>query len=227
MANRRRLTVETLVSAAIEVLDADGVDGFTMRAVATRLGTGAGSLYRHVSSRNELLDLVVDNAIRTVTLPSGHLPWRRQLTELAGELRHVLMSHRDLARIAMTSSSVSANSIRIAETVLQALVSAGCSPRFASIMLDRLSLYVTADAFENSLYRARRSEQESDAYWNGVAQTYAELDPAQYPQLVRHATDLTQPTPDQRFAVGLDTILDGIERALADRARQERPSRSS
>jgi AcrR family transcriptional regulator len=214
-ARRRRwLTSELILSAALEVLDEDGVDAFNMRAVAARLGTGAASLYRYVASKDELLDLVVEDAIGNVRLPADPLPWRTMLTELAHELRRVFMSRRDLARIAMTSTTVSPNSLRIAESALAALSDAGCRPEFAAIMLDRLSLYVTADAFENSLFLARMTTQEAHEYWNSVASTYGNLEPATYPHLVAHASVITQATPEERFAVGLDTILDGIGAAL-------------
>src|SRR5215813_5802115 len=54
------LTTEAIVAAAIEVLDEGGVAGLSMRQVAMHLGTGAASLYAHVSGKEELLELVHD-----------------------------------------------------------------------------------------------------------------------------------------------------------------------
>jgi AcrR family transcriptional regulator len=50
------------VAAAIAMADADGIGAVSMRAVAAALGTGAGSLYRYLSSRDDLLDLMADRA---------------------------------------------------------------------------------------------------------------------------------------------------------------------
>jgi AcrR family transcriptional regulator len=55
--------VQTIVAAAIDVLDEAGVAGLSMRRVAQRLGTGAASLYAHVSGRDELLELVFDQLV--------------------------------------------------------------------------------------------------------------------------------------------------------------------
>src|SRR6202000_3281865 len=60
---RTALTVEAIVAAAIDVLDEDGVVGLSMRRVADQLGTGAASLYAHVSGKDELLELVFDELV--------------------------------------------------------------------------------------------------------------------------------------------------------------------
>lgn len=211
---RSRLTSATITAAALAVLDESGVDGLNMRAVADRLGTGAASLYRHVASKQDLLDLLVEDAVRGVRLPDPGMSWRTQLAVLAHGIRAVLTAHRDLARVAMTSSTVSPGSLRVAEAVLTALVSAGCPRSTASVLLDRFSLYVTADAFEASLWRERMSAPEARAHWDAVANTYASLDPVQYPQLIEHADVITRASPDERFAEGLETLLDGIESRL-------------
>ncbi|MEU7867630.1 helix-turn-helix domain-containing protein [Dactylosporangium sp. NPDC049140] len=54
---------EEIVAVAVALADADGLGAVSMRAVAAKLGTGAGSLYRYLSSRDDLLDLMADAAI--------------------------------------------------------------------------------------------------------------------------------------------------------------------
>ena len=58
-AMRPVLSRDRIVTAAVEIVDAEGPDALTMRAVARRLGAGTMSLYRHVSGREELLDLAL------------------------------------------------------------------------------------------------------------------------------------------------------------------------
>src|ERR1700741_3352131 len=60
---RPALTVEAIVAGAIEVLDEAGVAGLSMRRVADQLGTGAASLYAHVSGKDELLELVFSELV--------------------------------------------------------------------------------------------------------------------------------------------------------------------
>lgn len=70
---------EQITTAAVTVADAEGLAAVTMRRVATELGTGAASLYRHVETRDDLLDLMVDRAFEEMELldPSGD--WRADL----------------------------------------------------------------------------------------------------------------------------------------------------
>ena len=65
---------EGIVDAALVVLDREGLDGFSMRAVAEELGTGAGSLYWHVRGKEELLNLMVDRVIGALEVPDPDPP---------------------------------------------------------------------------------------------------------------------------------------------------------
>ena len=49
------LTVERLVSVTVELLDEVGVEAFSMRSLALRLGRSQMAAYRHVGGRDELL----------------------------------------------------------------------------------------------------------------------------------------------------------------------------
>ena len=49
---RTTLSREAIVEAALAVLDAEGLEGVSMRRVAQRLGTGPASLYQHVSNKD-------------------------------------------------------------------------------------------------------------------------------------------------------------------------------
>ena len=63
MAPRRALSRQAIVSAALEILRAEGMDAVSMRRVATALGTGPASLYAHVANKDELLDLLYDELL--------------------------------------------------------------------------------------------------------------------------------------------------------------------
>jgi len=89
-ARRVSLTREGIVDAALVVLDRDGIEGFSMRAVAEELGTGAGSLYWHVRGKEELLNLMVDRVIGELEVPDPDPPrWQEQAKELAQGMRRL------------------------------------------------------------------------------------------------------------------------------------------
>ena len=120
---RRRdpLTREAIVAAALKVLDAEGLDGFSMRRVAEVLDTGAASLYWHVGSKDGLLDLVMDEVIGEQV---GGFPdpdperWQEQLREVAREMRETILRHRDIVRISIGRIPMGPNALRFNERVL-------------------------------------------------------------------------------------------------------------
>lgn len=67
---------EQIVGAGVSVADAEGLAAVTMRRVASELGTGAASLYRHVSTRDDLVDLMVDRALGDLAPPPDTGDWR-------------------------------------------------------------------------------------------------------------------------------------------------------
>jgi len=79
---RPRLTLDQVVQAAVALLDEEGLDGLTTRALATRLGVQSPAIYWYVRDKGELLDLVAD-AICAPALEftagggrAGDLSWR-------------------------------------------------------------------------------------------------------------------------------------------------------
>jgi AcrR family transcriptional regulator len=92
---RTALTLDAIVAAAIQTLDEAGVAGLTMRRVADVLGTGAASLYAHVSGRDELLELAFDELVGQVPLPEPDPDrWREQLRRMLLDLYRTLIATR-------------------------------------------------------------------------------------------------------------------------------------
>src|SRR5579875_2585707 len=66
---RAPLSRDAIVDAALRVLDAEGMDGLSMRRVGEELGAGAASIYWHVQNKDELLQLVFERVISEIELP--------------------------------------------------------------------------------------------------------------------------------------------------------------
>ena len=88
----QRLSRAEIVAAAVAIADRDGVDAVSMRRVAAALGSGTMSLYRHVASREQLLDLMIDSALfrdRAAARPGG--AWHHDLALLAHAQRRMIV----------------------------------------------------------------------------------------------------------------------------------------
>lgn len=89
-----RLSRERITQAAIELLDAEGVDGFSMRRLAARLDAGTMSLYQYVATKHDVLDLALDAALAQIELPAPEdAPWRATLTRQLSQSRQVMRRH--------------------------------------------------------------------------------------------------------------------------------------
>ena len=89
------LSRDRIVATAVELLDAQGLDGLTMRRLADRLGSGVMSLYWHVDSKEDVFDLALDSVLEYRGPPQGveSQDWRGDVVHVledwrAGMLRH-------------------------------------------------------------------------------------------------------------------------------------------
>ena len=87
------LTQQRIVDAAVELLDASGQDGLTMRKLADRLDAGAPSLYWHVETRDDVLELALDSVLGEVSLPTIEDEWTKALTSFLTAWRQTLLRH--------------------------------------------------------------------------------------------------------------------------------------
>src|SRR5512138_675938 len=69
---RNTLSRETVVGAALAMIDSDGLDAVTMPKLAPRLGVGTMSLYRHVEDKADLVAAVAERVMRGIQVPGGH-----------------------------------------------------------------------------------------------------------------------------------------------------------
>jgi AcrR family transcriptional regulator len=87
------LTRDRIVSAAIELADADGLSALSMARLAERLGCGTMSLYRHVANKDELLVFMLSDAPGSPPAPADPVKWREALTDWADGLWDVYHRH--------------------------------------------------------------------------------------------------------------------------------------
>ncbi|MDQ0734472.1 TetR/AcrR family transcriptional regulator [Arthrobacter agilis] len=94
---------ESIAATGIRIADDEGLEGLTMRAIARSLGTSAPSLYRYVTSREEILDLMVDAAIGTPPVVEPGPAWTEAMIALATAQ---LLHHRTHAWLISASLDV-------------------------------------------------------------------------------------------------------------------------
>ncbi|KNB52447.1 TetR/AcrR family transcriptional regulator [Streptomyces caatingaensis] len=219
------LSREQIVSAALELLDAEGADALSMRKLGTRLNAGATSMYTHVANKDELIELVVDAVYGEVDIPAAGGPddWRDATTRCAHSLRATLLRHPWMASVAgeLGVTQLGPNVMRLSEGLLALFEAAGLPAREADLAVSTLTSYVmgittTEAAWLTTLARHGRSESELvESLWPAAEEAARE-----HPQLLEHYVSLRGKDPretrEEKFDYGLRMVLDGLEARLAD-----------
>ncbi|MEU5186669.1 TetR/AcrR family transcriptional regulator [Streptomyces klenkii] len=217
------LSRDQIVSVALELLDADGIDALSMRKLGTRLNAGATSLYTHVANKDELIELVVDEIYGEIEVPGPdtadmRTEWRSAVTSCAQSLRSVFHRHPWIVSALGEAGVVSLgpNAMRLSEGMLAVFEEAGFSLEQADLAVNAVVSYAigvstTEAAWLSRLTRSGLSEQEGvDSLWPAAEQAAQA-----YPRLRRlYATQHLQDsggTRNDNFGDGLDCVLDGLE----------------
>ncbi|TQM80950.1 TetR family transcriptional regulator [Saccharothrix saharensis] len=206
---RPGLSLEAVVGAAVEVADAEGLAGLSMRKVAERLGFTTMSLYRHVPGREHLVDLMRD-AVLGDPPPSTGAEWRTELEAFARHAWELRKRHPWLAE-ARGRHVPGPNALAHYEHALGIVAGTGLPPAEVVAAVTLVGRFVDAEA--SALVEAARVERGtgvSDEQWWGERDAlFARFD--RYPVLTGlwEAGGFDQPVDP--FEFGLSRLLDSIE----------------
>lgn len=221
-ASRTALSRESIVDAAVRVLDEHGLDGLSMRRVAEELDTGPASLYWHVANKEQLLDVILDRVIGEIPLPEPDPErWQQQLRDLAYDGRGAFRRYRDVARASLGRVPMGPNLLRMVEWQLELLRRAGIPPGPAAWFGDLFALYIGAHAFEETVAADRGPDDAATA----MNEYIRSLPPEEFPYLLASMGELMAGDADERFAFGLELMLRGLA-TFAEDQRTEGPPRS-
>ncbi|BCK66918.1 TetR family transcriptional regulator [Streptomyces libani subsp. rufus] len=200
-----QLTREKIVTAAVDLLDAQGVQHLTMRNLAERLQAHATSLYWHVATKDDVLDLALDAVFAEIDLPaSHHASWREDVVTFMTELRGALLRHPWAAALANSRPLVGPQALSRSEFVYAALVTAGFAGPDLSAAAAALTTYVTGTASTEAVW-----QQHDEAGVRSVVHHHLQAYQARYPTLAGHFP-VSSDDWTAHFTRGMNFLLDGL-----------------
>ena len=211
------LSLARIVDAGVRVADSEGLDAVSMGRVAASLGTAPMSLYRHVSSKEELIKLMVDTAWGDS--PGPLLPgedWRAGLSRWAWGFRAALQRHPWAAHLPISGLPIMPREIAWFEDALACLAGTGLTEARKASVIMLLSGYVRNLAATEADITAvvAASGLGVDEWMASYPRMLGQLaDPRRFPALtafIAAGVFETADSPDDEFIFGLGRILDGV-----------------
>jgi AcrR family transcriptional regulator len=207
---RGTLDRATVVAAALELADREGLAGVTMARVAGELGSSAMSLYRHLRDKEELLEAIAELAMAEVpTLAQDGRPWRVRLEELAVGVRQAVLRHPAVVEVSIDYGVY--------------------GPAATAFGLDCMALLQEAGFDQDSAIRgfmALRNHMIGALVWeiSRFRHGSEEFQRQEVESFVRHDTPPHKPMwdvgkvvadhPQENYALGNGRLLDGFEAEL-------------
>ena len=223
------LSVDAIVAAAMQIADAEGLEAVSMAHVAEQLGFTTMSLYRHVTSKEELLQLMWNGSAQGAEeLVITGDDWRARLRMWAMVQREMMDRHPWITQMPMAAPPMAPNSLTFVERGLEAMDDSGLADADKLRIIGLISSYTLSEGrMAHDAARAARQAQAAATgteplpawTWEGLVREVA--DEQTYPRLHRLAwsasigDDPTGFDEQEEFLFGLDRILDGVEVLIA------------
>lgn len=207
---RGSLSRDRVLDAAERVVEQDGFAALTMRRVAAELGAAPMGLYRHVTTKDDLVDGLLDRVLASFDFePDAQRPWRADLARWARAHRDVLIAHPEAVPQLVVRPNPGPGATRIGEAAFGILNRAGFDPRAAaSAFAALLSLNYGWASFAAA--RARSGGAD-------LREALAALPADTYPHTAAVAGELADYDGPARYEWALERLLHGIESVAAAR----------
>ncbi|MGA7475888.1 MAG: TetR/AcrR family transcriptional regulator C-terminal domain-containing protein [Thermoplasmata archaeon] len=223
---RPNVTPEVVVRAALELLDAEGLEGVTFRAVASKLGIQAPALYWHFENKKDLMDdlaqtILIEGGVDAIQPPSKAGDWKTWLGQAAHTLRKALVAHRDGGRVVAGASFSRAKALaKLDITSTKVLKDAGFGTVEASLATATVVDYVWGFVIEE---QEGRGPAPSGAAASGASRPSGPgeklpgnafgVDPSMVGLFREAVKELNKFSDVQLFDWGLQVVLDGLTSA--------------
>ncbi len=218
------VTRDDVIQTAIQLLQEVGLDGLTLRRLATELGISAPTLYWHVKDKRELLDLMSGEMVRLARekmppFPPG-LPWDLKIAEGMRRQYEAIISYRDGARVVAGNRPTEAALPQI-EQFLNMWVEAGFPPNEALAYILTFGDFITGCALEHQAEIERRRLQPTDSsaeLWKKI-EAYPTLHTASKTRMGSNGLQRSS-----NFERGLRLLMTGLRLRHAELTAERNPS---
>ena len=197
VAQRAQLTRDTIVRAAVEMIERDGEESVSMRRIAAELRYGVMSLYNHVPSKEALLDAVAEQVIADFDFTSDPTAdWRDQARALVHSFRAMSLRYPRCLNVIVGRQLNSSAGLQPIEAALATARLAG----FDGAMAVRVMRIFVSYVYGSTHHEAQLGRARGDVH----------ADPARFPNVADLGDHLVHPDPDTDFEFGLELLIAAV-----------------
>jgi AcrR family transcriptional regulator len=214
----RNLSPEKIERAALEVIDREGLEDFSLRKLAEPLGCHVTSIRHHFPSKAHLMDALIDRMIGEMKFTPSGMPWEERFDSLVGEWRKLARRYPKMFFYFSEHRKNTPAGLRLLEHMLSIYADAGLGPEAAS-RLFRVSGYMVIGGLLD----------EVAGYTNAPSARNppgAEEIARDFPHVAAAAPYFRLEETERTLALGIEMIKDGVRKSLAEARAAENAKRA-
>lgn len=212
---REPLSRERIEATALELIEREGENAFSMRKLAAELGCEAMSLYHYFPSVGHLRDALLDRFVAGTHRPPHDLPWLERLRQVAHGYREAALRYPRFFQYVVLHRMNTATGLAYLEDVLTIFRDAGFDTERAARLFRVIGYYIAGAALDEAAGYAKGPSAVEPVPNEVVARDYP---------LITAINPYFKPSErEATFALGLEILLDGIARIHREMGRGKRP----
>jgi AcrR family transcriptional regulator len=207
-----QLSRARIISAAVDLIEREGVEAVSMRRIAALLDCGVMSLYNHVPGKAALLDDVAERVVSGIEFTAmPEASWQEQVRAQARAFRAIARKYPRSTMLVVSRPTPSLTGLRPIENALATLREAGCGGNEAVLIVRAFIAFIMGSLLREVGVTPGLRDKAADA---GPTANANRLDPVEYPQVTSLAAELSRKDPDGDFEFGLDLLVHAIAALL-------------
>ncbi|MFD9221496.1 TetR/AcrR family transcriptional regulator C-terminal domain-containing protein [Streptomyces sp. NPDC060064] len=222
-SSREPLSRERIVSAALRIIDNEGVDALSMRRIAATLGVQAMSLYNHVGGKSDVLDGVTEFITTDMQL-SRRSPgdWEEGIRSVAYAFRRSSLRHPRACELVLTRQLSSPGALPTINCSLSVLLDHGFDEAAAVHALRLLIAFQVGSLLREFHSPGFKGEDESV-----VRERAAYLEGSGFAAVAKLAPKLAVIDHEAEFTFGLELLINALRQYAPEQPTKLEQSRKS
>lgn len=201
---KRNLTKQKICDAAINLIELNGLEGLSMRKLASKLDVEAASLYNHIANKSGLFDLIQEHLYSQIPTSFTNKNWKNHLFDLAISTRQGLLQVPKVVLLFATRPTITRSSLEQAEITLNILIKAGFNQSEVLSIFRNLHVYILGHVLAEVGQVPGESDNSNDSSINNINMN-------EYPTLKKTSTYKSNTDFEKGFRLGLQCIINGLE----------------